>query len=574
MEDGTSSMASGSMSPEPTAATAAAASPTTAPAKEAEDVTSTSIADAPAAEASSESADAATADADTAASAKESDTTADEEQPTTDAPAADVATEEPTAAHEKQDDSSAKEEEEAAPAAEAEEHLASAVAAETVDTAATAPAAAAEAPSDDAPTAKDNESKGDDEAAVPPPSEDVTMTTPSEDAAEPTTSSSPAPSTAVTTTAELAETDADAKANASNGVADAPAAPAAAAGKRKATESASSDAPQDDASAAPTKKQKIEANGSASVSTANGIKQEQPPVSSAPETPAASAAAVVAPSADVKPTISVDAAPIMLSRDDMAKQEEDGGLVKFDVITNDGAPEHLIQLTTLKNIFAKQLPKMPKEYIVRLVFDRNHRSMVILKNGTRVIGGICYRPFLSNHFAEIAFCAINAADQVKGYGTRLMNHLKEFVKRDGITHFLTYADNYAIGYFKKQGFAKVVSMPRPNWFGYIKDYDGGTLMECTIHHQINYLQITNMVHKQRKVRSLSHMDLSEREAREVSCTRLCVSVASSQAIQDKIKERSRAHVVYAGLEKFAEGRLMDIYMIPGVSTYSSCVLRL
>ena len=36
-------------------------------------------------------------------------------------------------------------------------------------------------------------------------------------------------------------------------------------------------------------------------------------------------------------------------------------------------------LIDLKNIFARQLPKMPKEYIVKLVFDRNHESMVILK---------------------------------------------------------------------------------------------------------------------------------------------------------------------------------------------------
>lgn len=31
-----------------------------------------------------------------------------------------------------------------------------------------------------------------------------------------------------------------------------------------------------------------------------------------------------------------------------------------------------------------------------------------------------------------------------------MNHLKEYVKGHGIQYFLTYADNYAIGYFKKQ----------------------------------------------------------------------------------------------------------------------------
>ncbi|RLN47386.1 hypothetical protein BBJ29_001946 [Phytophthora kernoviae] len=236
---------------------------------------------------------------------------------------------------------------------------------------------------------------------------------------------------------------------------------------------------------------------------------------------------------------------MMLSRDDMAKMEEDSGRLKFEVITNDGSKEHLIQLTTLKNIFAKQLPKMPKEYIVRLVFNRNHRSMLILKNGTHVIGGICYRPFECQKFAEIAFCAINASDQVQGYGTRLMNHLKEYVKTKNINYFLTYADNYAIGYFKKQGFTKIVSMPRLNWYGYIKDYDGGTLMECTIHNQINYLRITSMIHMQRK------------------------------AIQDKIKERSRALTVYPGLDTFADGRLMDIYMVPGVKEagWSQAVIR-
>ncbi|CAI5730785.1 unnamed protein product [Hyaloperonospora brassicae] len=250
------------------------------------------------------------------------------------------------------------------------------------------------------------------------------------------------------------------------------------------------------------------------------------------------------------PTAAVDGSSdtstaAMISRDDMAKMEEDSGRLKFDVITNDGTDEHMIQLTTLKNIFAKQLPKMPKEYIVRLVFDRNHRSMLILKNGTHVIGGICYRPFEKNGFAEIAFCAINASDQVKGYGTRLMNHLKEYVKTKNITHFLTYADNYAIGYFKKQGFTKSVSMARPNWFGYIKDYDGGTLMECTIHTQINYLRITSMIHKQRK------------------------------AIRDKLQERSCSKRVYSGLTQFAEGRLMDIYMVPGVKEagWSQAVIR-
>merc|ERR1712224_857517 len=104
-----------------------------------------------------------------------------------------------------------------------------------------------------------------------------------------------------------------------------------------------------------------------------------------------------------------------------------------------------------------------------------------------VIGGICFRPFEPQGFAEIVFCAVTSSEQVKGYGTRIMNHLKEHVKKKGLEYFLTYADNYAIGYFRKQGFTKQVTMPRERWKGYIKDYDGGTLMECKINMKVDYL---------------------------------------------------------------------------------------
>lgn len=35
-------------------------------------------------------------------------------------------------------------------------------------------------------------------------------------------------------------------------------------------------------------------------------------------------------------------------------------------------------------------------------------------------------------------------------------------------YFLTYADNYAIGYFQKQGFSKTLSMSKERYMGYIK----------------------------------------------------------------------------------------------------------
>jgi histone acetyltransferase len=54
-------------------------------------------------------------------------------------------------------------------------------------------------------------------------------------------------------------------------------------------------------------------------------------------------------------------------------------------------------------------------------------------------------------------------EQVKGYGTRLMNKLKDHCRTKNWNYFLTYADNNAIGYFKKQGFSTKVKMDSENW---------------------------------------------------------------------------------------------------------------
>lgn len=179
--------------------------------------------------------------------------------------------------------------------------------------------------------------------------------------------------------------------------------------------------------------------------------------------------------------------------------------LKYIMVQNDGKPESLIKLVALKSLFSRQLPKMPRTYIARLVFDRRHTSLVILNDDPatkdtdeEVIGSICYRAFPGMRFAEIAFCAVNASHQVKGYGTKLMNLVKQEGVRTGIEYFITYADNYAIGYFKKQGFTKNISMPKGRYQGLIKDYDGGTMMECYVHPSIDFTRIPEMLAAQRK----------------------------------------------------------------------------
>ncbi|KAF3326305.1 histone acetyltransferase GCN5 [Carex littledalei] len=196
------------------------------------------------------------------------------------------------------------------------------------------------------------------------------------------------------------------------------------------------------------------------------------------------------------------------AREEGLKREEEAGRLQFFCCSNDGVNQHMIWLIGLKNIFARQLPNMPKEYIVRLVMDRTHKSMMVIRNN-HVVGGITYRPYASQKFGEIAFCAITADEQVKGYGTRLMNHLKQHARDiDGLTHFLTYADNNAVGYFRKQGFTKEITLDKNRWQGYIKDYDGGILMECKINLKLPYTDLATMIRRQRQVES----NFSQKEA--------------------------------------------------------------
>lgn len=121
-----------------------------------------------------------------------------------------------------------------------------------------------------------------------------------------------------------------------------------------------------------------------------------------------------------------------------------------------------------------------------------------------------FRSFKDQDFVEIAFLAIITTEQVKGYGTRLMNKLKNYLQSQDKKFILTYADNNAIGYFKKQGFTNSPRKPAKEWRGYIKDYDGGTVMECYIHDKIDYNNLYQDIKKQKEavleaVRSLYHI---------------------------------------------------------------------
>ncbi|KAI4290791.1 histone acetyltransferase [Pancytospora philotis] len=227
-------------------------------------------------------------------------------------------------------------------------------------------------------------------------------------------------------------------------------------------------------------------------------------------------------------------------------------------------------LLTIKDLFQHMLPKMPREYIMRQVFDDKHSILVLSDADAKIIGAVCYRPVYEREFVEIVFLAVTASCHISGYGTFLFSCFKEACKlqynaflavgekykcknitisdliifgsledstaafwgesktcdgvvaddpasvktnpeqsgadpaakkprlTDGepaartaeyasstILYLLTYADNSATGFFKKQGFTQwPVST---SWVGYIKDYDGGLLMEGKVYKSVDYL---------------------------------------------------------------------------------------
>ncbi|KAK0504748.1 hypothetical protein EDD18DRAFT_1126173 [Armillaria luteobubalina] len=223
----------------------------------------------------------------------------------------------------------------------------------------------------------------------------------------------------------------------------------------------------------------------------------------------------------------------------MAAIELRKGVIKITSVENDKHPRSYVILTGLKTLFQKQLPKMPREYIARLVYDANSKALAIIKRGYKVVGGICYRPFPHRGFAEIVFFATASVDQVKGYGGMLMDHFKAHIRKTypNMMYFLTYADNYAVGYFEKQGFSKEITLDRSVWAGYIKDYEGGTIMQCTMLRKVDYLDKVSIITQQQ------------------------------EAVISKIREMSRSHIIHPGLPQFQSGNdeiTVDPKDVPGL----------
>ncbi|NWQ61591.1 KAT2A acetyltransferase, partial [Neopipo cinnamomea] len=212
------------------------------------------------------------------------------------------------------------------------------------------------------------------------------------------------------------------------------------------------------------------------------------------------------------------------ARDETARLEERRGIIEFHVIGNSLSQKSnkkiLMWLVGLQNVFSHQLPRMPKEYITRLVFDPKHKTLALIKDG-RVIGGICFRMFPTQGFTEIVFCAVTSNEQVKVRAGRGGLGACEGPQQPSMSRL---------------GFSKDIKVPKSRYLGYIKDYEGATLMECELNPRIPYTELSHIIKKQKE-------------------------------IIKKLIERKQAQIrkVYPGLTCFKEGvRQIPIESVPGI----------
>lgn len=89
-----------------------------------------------------------------------------------------------------------------------------------------------------------------------------------------------------------------------------------------------------------------------------------------------------------------------------------------------------------------------------------------------------------------------------------------------------------------QGFTTEITLDRRKWVGYIKDYEGGTIMQCTMVDKVEYTKVREILSAQRG------------------------------AVYEKMKEYSSAHIVYPGIDMPVDEngkRSIDPLKIPGVA---------
>lgn len=115
-----------------------------------------------------------------------------------------------------------------------------------------------------------------------------------------------------------------------------------------------------------------------------------------------------------------------------------------------------------------------------------------------------------------------------------------------------------------QGFSKEIKIPKTKYVGYIKDYEGATLMGCELNPRIPYTEFSVIIKKQKEV-SVWPTWVSSAQARllwgEVRTPGLCVGAS------DGHQDLSLLWFVWISSLKVSFTSCLNHHFKAGVNTY-------
>jgi len=184
-----------------------------------------------------------------------------------------------------------------------------------------------------------------------------------------------------------------------------------------------------------------------------------------------------------------------------------GDSIRVTILQNTGDMETLRGLIICKELLAQCLPEMPLSHILKLIMDPRQFTIAMWASDEEdsLMAAVSARPFLSQCFVEVAFLGVKIGSQYQGYGTLIMNYLKEYIKRELKCYYiLTFADAAAVGFFEKQGFSSKVTLEKRAWQPCIKTYKDAKFMECHSIPEIDYLRTKKILkeHKESLMRKI------------------------------------------------------------------------
>ena len=119
----------------------------------------------------------------------------------------------------------------------------------------------------------------------------------------------------------------------------------------------------------------------------------------------------------------------------------------------------------LQDVICAALPSMPAWHVSSVLKEDNSRSLVASERGTgRVAGGLVFRRTWSSDAAtrcdvvEVSFLAVSPEFRNRGVASKLVARVKALAAAESAS-LVTHADNGAVGYWRRHGFAAASLQP-------------------------------------------------------------------------------------------------------------------